>query len=214
MGAMPGQGIVGAIFGGVPSSSPAQINVQPLGTSNGFGMVTAKFTGGTMQFSSSNGLPTGFKLKVTPPSGFGGSNIATSAQPLTGPSSGVSSSSLVSPSYSDYGVSFTSGSSLSGVTANICIPDTNADASTILQYWDSASSSWASASNVVVTIGSQVCGDVPVTKLVGDNVAGGDPVSVPEVPFQFGLLVMFAAGALLYVFVRSKNRSLIEGFPS
>jgi len=89
-------------------------------------------------------------------------------------------------------------------TAQICISPPAAT----MQYYDSLSSSWVSASNIVVT-GTETCGDIPVSARTGTRIATGalaTPVTgVPEFPAASGLAV--AALAMLAFAVVLRMRS-------
>jgi hypothetical protein len=88
-------------------------------------------------------------------------------------------------------------------TAQICISPTAAT----MQYYDSTSSTWVSASNIVVT-GAQICGDIPVSALTGTPIAAGTPTvpinGVPEFPVASGLAATAIGILALAVFLKMR----------
>lgn len=184
IGAIPGETYVHAFVSGVsPVQTTTEISVSPGSGSNtlnnGLGQQT--FEGAPLDFSS--GMPcltpsACGSINFTPPVGDAGDQFATTFRLLDGTDSGVGSSNLGNTQYGDISITATSGSSSSNTLVNVCLPDTSADSKTILEYWDSTTSTWVTASNIVVTSGVKVCGDIPLSVINGRNIVGGDPVSL------------------------------------
>ncbi len=206
-GVQPGTGTMTASFAG-RSGQSGTITILPGTGSNtlGSGMADMTFMGGPLLFQS--GLPPGASLLFTPPGSDSGFEFAGSFRLLGSPDTGVGSLSLGNPLYGDVSVIPTSGASTSGLLVTVCLPDGKADSSTILQYWDASASSWVSASNIVVTPGVKVCGDVPLSGLNGSNVGGGAPLSVPEFPSPDALPLLFSAVVAIYLFTRRRGAGL------
>jgi len=77
-----------------------------------------------------------------------------------------------------------------------------------MQYYDSSSGTWVTASNIVVT-GAQICGDIPVSALSGTPIATGVPTkSVPGVPeFPGASVLAVTAIGILALAVLLKMRA-------
>ncbi|MDG6922666.1 MAG: Ig-like domain repeat protein, partial [Nitrososphaerota archaeon] len=188
IGAIPGETYVNAYLPGItPVQTTTQITVNLGSGSNTMnsGMGDQTFEGGPLTFAS--GMPCATptacgSISFTPPSGDAGDQFATTFRLLDGTDSGVGSSDLGNTQYGDISITSTSGGGSSSTLVNVCLPDTSADSNTILQYWDTTTSSWVTATNIVVTPGVKVCGDMPLSALNGRNIIGGDPLATSGPP--------------------------------
>ena len=159
----------------------------------------------TLTMTSSCGNPTcvssdqtgitGVSVSIAGSSATAGTGVTIVTTALTAPSVGVTPGTLNNEVYFDVQVT-----GISDGTATVCVNDLKADASTILQYWNAGE--WVTASNVVSNIGSNVCGDVPVSALTGTNFGAGDPSIIPAFPFAFGIPIVLVATALIYIAMR------------
>ena len=140
---------------------------------------------------------TGITVSITGTSATGSVTI-TSSDESAAPPSGADLNLGTGTTYYDVKVS----GAVDG-TAQICISPTAAT----MQYYDSTSSTWVSASNIVVT-GAQICGDIPVSALTGTPIAAGTPTvpinGVPEFPVASGLAATAIGILALAVFLKMR----------
>jgi hypothetical protein len=128
-----------------------------------------------------------------------GSVTITPSDEIGTPSSGADLNLGAGAKYYDVEVS----GALDG-TARVCISPPAAT----MQYYDSVSGSWVSASNIVIT-GTQICGDIPVSALTGTIIVAGTPITsitaVPEFPAASGLVVVALAFLALAVVLKMRS---------
>jgi hypothetical protein len=175
------------------SAACAPVTPPPAGTS-AQDTCTGTPSAGSLTADSTD---TGITVSITGTSATGPVTITPSDEIGT-PSSGADLNLGTGAEYYDVQVS----GAMDG-TAQICISPPAAT----MQYYDSSSSSWVSASNIVVT-GTQICGDIPVSALAGTIIATGaltTVTGVPEFPPASGLAV--AAVAILAMAVLLRTRS-------
>ena len=179
-GTMPGETTVSAYVPGQSPASAGQVTVSPGTGSNtqNSGTGSAIFQGGQINFQT--GLPcldpsSCSSISFTPPPSDAGDQFSTTFRLLNGTDQGVGSPNLGNAQFGDVSITISSGgTSPSNTLVNVCLPDASADSNTVLQYWDSSTSSWVSATNIIVTLGVKVCGDMPLSVLNGRNIAAGD----------------------------------------
>jgi hypothetical protein len=177
--------------GGLATCTP--VTSLPAGTS-AQDTCTGTPSAGDLTAVSTN---TGITVTITGTSATGSVTITPSDE-SGAPSSGADLNLGTGTTYYDVKVS----GAVDG-TAQICISPTAAT----MQYYDSTSSSWVSASNIVVT-GTQICGDIPVSALTGTPIATGTPTvpiaGVPEFPPAYGLAATAIGILALAVFLKMR----------
>ncbi|MHB1908209.1 MAG: hypothetical protein ACYCQJ_04965 [Nitrososphaerales archaeon] len=179
-GTIPGETTVNAYVPGQSPASAGQVTVSPGTGSNTLNSGTGSeiFQGGQINFQT--GLPcldpsSCGSISFTPPNLDAGDQFSTTFRLLNGTDQGVGSPNLGNAQFGDVSITISSGgTSPSNTLVNVCLPDASADSNTILQYWDGSTSSWVSATNIVVTSGVKVCGDMPLSALNGRNIVAGD----------------------------------------
>ncbi len=101
-----------------------------------------------------------------------------------------------------------------GGTANVCISNASADASTVIDYYSAGS--WIQAANMTATPGVMVCGDIPVSALSGSPFAMGGPQTTLPTTTTLILggvavaVVVAAAGFFLFRKRRAPTSQSIE----
>ena len=177
--------------GGSATCTP--VTPPPVGTSAQDSCIGTPSSGSLTAVS----IDTGITVSITGTSATGSVTITPSDE-SGAPSSGADLNLGSGTTYYDVKVA-----GATDGTAQVCISPT----STTMQYYDSSSGSWVSASNIVVT-GTQICGDIPVSALNGTPIATGTPtkpvIGVPEFPAASASVVTAIGVLALAVFLKTR----------
>jgi len=168
----------GGSFSGTPLSGTPAVALCPT-TSEDVGTTTLEQGGATDQSSV-----TGIGVTISGSSAPDGTNVTVTTSDLSSRGPGVEVSGLGSPQYYDVSIV-----GIADGTARVCITTTQDPSGLTMQYWDGTT--WVTAANISVSDSTVICGDMPVSALLGTNIAlgtgtggtgGSPPTGVPEFP--------------------------------
>jgi ABC-type transport system involved in multi-copper enzyme maturation permease subunit len=158
--------------------------------------------------TANQGAITGVSVTITGSTAANGTPVGLTTQTLSSPSGGVPTASLGSPSYYDVLVT-----GVSSGNAQVCISFTLATSSLTMQYW--TGTAWTTASSITVS-GSTICGLIPVSALIGTNIALGsttpnpNPMLFYEIVAGLVAVIVIVAAALV---LRRRGRGRLRAVP-